>query len=414
MQMNHSNDRHQQKGRQGGGRNRQSEQGFRRQDNDDEATRYSSSEGDDFESRNRSYGSQSGRMADERYAGGQGAFAQSQGHGQQGYGGSHGYGPQDEYGSQGQQRGFQSQGSGSQGYGGYGGGYGAQPSQFQSQGYGQGQQAYGQYGQQSYEPSGSSAQPFRQNPQQGYGAQQGFAAQREYGSSGLGASGGYGGSQGTYAGQQNDYLSQGRGSQLGGREYLGTQSGYPGSGYQGSSGGLQQGYGGGSLGGQSGNLGSNEFGNYGASSGSSYGNYGSSGGMGQNLSGQGHRGKGPKGYTRSDDRIKEDICERLSDDPLIDASDVSIEAKQGIVTLTGSVDSRQLKHRIEDMIECCSGVKDVENRLTVKSGTQSASRSSSSSASGSSTTGSSGSTTSASAGGTAGSSGTSSGSGKLS
>src|SRR5690606_19937537 len=35
-----------------------------------------------------------------------------------------------------------------------------------------------------------------------------------------------------------------------------------------------------------------------------------------------HRGKGPRNYTRSDDRIKEDINDRLSDDPFIDASDI--------------------------------------------------------------------------------------------
>jgi hypothetical protein len=30
-----------------------------------------------------------------------------------------------------------------------------------------------------------------------------------------------------------------------------------------------------------------------------------------------HRGRGPKGYTRSDDRIREEVCDRLTDDPVV-------------------------------------------------------------------------------------------------
>jgi hypothetical protein len=84
------------------------------------------------------------------------------------------------------------------------------------------------------------------------------------------------------------------------------------------------------------------------------------------LSGQSHRGRGPKNYMRSDERIKEDLSERLSDDPLIDAADINVEVKNGIVTLTGSVDARHLKHRAEDLADHCSGVKDVENKLTIR------------------------------------------------
>jgi osmotically-inducible protein OsmY len=81
---------------------------------------------------------------------------------------------------------------------------------------------------------------------------------------------------------------------------------------------------------------------------------------------QNHRGRGPKNYTRSDDRIKEDLSERLSDDPYIDAGDINIDVKNGVVTLSGSVDERYLKHRVEDIADNCGGVKDVENKLTVR------------------------------------------------
>ena len=37
-----------------------------------------------------------------------------------------------------------------------------------------------------------------------------------------------------------------------------------------------------------------------------------------------HRGRGPKGYTRSDERIREDVNDRLSDDPFVDASEIEV------------------------------------------------------------------------------------------
>ncbi len=78
-----------------------------------------------------------------------------------------------------------------------------------------------------------------------------------------------------------------------------------------------------------------------------------------------HRGKGPRNYSRSDDRIKEDINDRLSDDPFVDASDVDVSVSNGEVTLTGSVDHRSTKRRAEDLAESVSGVKNVENRIRV-------------------------------------------------
>lgn len=78
------------------------------------------------------------------------------------------------------------------------------------------------------------------------------------------------------------------------------------------------------------------------------------------------RGRGPKGYRRSDERIKEDVNDRLSDDYYIDASDVEVAVENSEVTLTGTVKSRSDKRRIEDIAESVSGVTNVENRLRVK------------------------------------------------
>jgi osmotically-inducible protein OsmY len=82
---------------------------------------------------------------------------------------------------------------------------------------------------------------------------------------------------------------------------------------------------------------------------------------------QSHRGRGPKGYKRSDDRIREDINDRLSDDPWVDASDIEVSVNNGEVTLSGHVPERGAKRRTEDLVESVSGVTHVENRLRVTS-----------------------------------------------
>jgi osmotically-inducible protein OsmY len=79
-----------------------------------------------------------------------------------------------------------------------------------------------------------------------------------------------------------------------------------------------------------------------------------------------HRGKGPKGFEHSDDRIRERVCEALSDDHNIDATDIDVSVHQGEVTLTGTVDDRSTKRMAEDCVLQCSGVRDVHNQLRVR------------------------------------------------
>ncbi|WP_245435603.1 BON domain-containing protein [Microvirga calopogonii] len=80
----------------------------------------------------------------------------------------------------------------------------------------------------------------------------------------------------------------------------------------------------------------------------------------------GHRGRGPKGYKRSDERIHEDVCERLTQDPFIDASNIEVLVREGEVTLNGTVSSRGLKRRAEDLAELASGITHVQNNLRVE------------------------------------------------
>jgi osmotically-inducible protein OsmY len=82
----------------------------------------------------------------------------------------------------------------------------------------------------------------------------------------------------------------------------------------------------------------------------------------------GNYGKGPKGYVRSDERIREDVCDRLSDDDELDASDITVTVSNGEVRLEGSVLDRQSKHRAEDLAESVSGVQDITNNLRARKG----------------------------------------------
>ncbi len=78
-----------------------------------------------------------------------------------------------------------------------------------------------------------------------------------------------------------------------------------------------------------------------------------------------HKGKGPKGYKRSDERIREDVCDRLCDNPMIDASNIDIKVEGSEVILTGTVESREDKRRAEDIAESISGVSNVQNQIRV-------------------------------------------------
>jgi hypothetical protein len=72
----------------------------------------------------------------------------------------------------------------------------------------------------------------------------------------------------------------------------------------------------------------------------------------------------PKGYTRSDERIREDLCEQLGHGH-VDPSDVSVAVAGGVVTLEGFVESRREKFYLEELASSVLGVTEVENRVRV-------------------------------------------------
>jgi hypothetical protein len=83
-----------------------------------------------------------------------------------------------------------------------------------------------------------------------------------------------------------------------------------------------------------------------------------------------HTGKGPKGYSRSDDRIREDVCEYLTRHGNVDASEIEVRVKDGEVTLTGTVNRREEKRMAEEATENVPGVRDVHNQLRTQNQNQ--------------------------------------------
>ncbi|HEU4624704.1 MAG TPA: BON domain-containing protein [Steroidobacteraceae bacterium] len=80
---------------------------------------------------------------------------------------------------------------------------------------------------------------------------------------------------------------------------------------------------------------------------------------------QGYMGRGPKGYSRSDQRITEDVSDRLTEDWGVDAVDIEVSVTSGEVTLSGTVPTREQKRRAENIAAEVLGVKDVQNNLRV-------------------------------------------------
>jgi hypothetical protein len=75
---------------------------------------------------------------------------------------------------------------------------------------------------------------------------------------------------------------------------------------------------------------------------------------------------GPKGYQRSDERLREVISERLMEARDIDSSEVTVAVSGAKVVLEGTVPERRMKHAIEDLADACPGVQDIENRIRVQ------------------------------------------------
>ena len=81
---------------------------------------------------------------------------------------------------------------------------------------------------------------------------------------------------------------------------------------------------------------------------------------------RGYRGRGPRGYVRSPARIYEDLCDRLTDNPFVDASDIEVGIAGTEVTLNGTVNDPIALRQAQAIAEEVAGVTHVHNRLRLR------------------------------------------------
>jgi hypothetical protein len=299
----------------------------------------------------------------------------SQGNGYRGQSGQTGWGGRDEPFGQGE-------------YGGWGSGEGQ--GEYGGQGYSNQGQFSGQYGDRGFSSQGYERQDLgwqNREPGRGYahGQESGWQ-QSQFGPE----SGGYSQYRGQRGGEGYGYDSggEGFGSQGTWQSVMGGRGGGQGWGFQRGGPGGTWGQGGGGWRQRSGERGSwsQGYGGQGSWGQGQPEGWSQSGGQGfgqQGRFGSGprsfyyeevwlipgpHTGRGPQGYQRSDQRIEEDVCERLSQHGQLDASGIQVAVNNGEVTLNGIVDSRQDKRMAEDMLDAIPGVKDIHNQLRVEQG----------------------------------------------
>lgn len=95
-------------------------------------------------------------------------------------------------------------------------------------------------------------------------------------------------------------------------------------------------------------------------------------GLPESVRGETFRGRGPRGYRRSDERILDDVCSLLTEDADVNASEIEVSVQDGEVTLRGTADSRMAKRWAEDIAEDVLGVVDVHNQLRIQRPAESA------------------------------------------
>ena len=77
---------------------------------------------------------------------------------------------------------------------------------------------------------------------------------------------------------------------------------------------------------------------------------------------------GPRGNTRPDEQIQEEIDRLLSSHGQMNAAGLQVHVKDGIVTLSGNINSQYERDTAEKMVENVFGVLGVINNLKINRG----------------------------------------------
>ena len=69
---------------------------------------------------------------------------------------------------------------------------------------------------------------------------------------------------------------------------------------------------------------------------------------------------------QSDEQVQRDVLEELRLEPTVDASQIGVAAREGVVTLTGTVMALSQKYNAEQVAKRVYGVRGVANDIEVK------------------------------------------------
>lgn len=71
---------------------------------------------------------------------------------------------------------------------------------------------------------------------------------------------------------------------------------------------------------------------------------------------------------KTNEELQKDVQDAIKWEPLLNAAEIGVTVKDGIVTLTGTVDSYLKKTEAEDAAKSVAGVKAVVEKLEIKIG----------------------------------------------
>jgi len=69
----------------------------------------------------------------------------------------------------------------------------------------------------------------------------------------------------------------------------------------------------------------------------------------------------------TDDLITDNVRLKLASDPDVKGGAIQVDVRQGVVTLTGVVETQKIKMKAEKISRKVKGVKQVVNNLTIRS-----------------------------------------------
>jgi len=84
----------------------------------------------------------------------------------------------------------------------------------------------------------------------------------------------------------------------------------------------------------------------------------------QNWSSAGPSAKVP-GKEVPDERLRQDVCDRLMQFGPADCVELEVSVSGGIVTVAGTLASRELHQRLFEVIRSVAGVRDIDDQLRV-------------------------------------------------